>query len=244
VRVVSAGPALGLTALLALFGALTPTVGLGLSGWAVGSGCGVIAGATLARALTRHGRNRLGPADRVTLARAVLVGGVVALVADSVTRSVPAMVVLAALALVLDGVDGRVARRTGTASEFGARFDQDVDAFLILVLSIQVARVLGVWVLLIGLARYALVAAGRRWAWLRAPAPPRQWCKVVAAVQGVVLTAVVAGVAPRPVCAVAVAVALALLAESFGRETWQKWRQHHVPGPLVAARLGEQVGVG
>lgn len=242
-RVVS-GPALGLTALLALFGVLTTSVGLGASGWVIGSGCGVIAGAVLARALTRLGRNPLGPADRVTLARAVLVGGVAALVADPAARSGTALVVLAALALMLDGVDGWVARRTGTASGFGARFDQEVDAFLILVLSIEVARLLGAWVLLIGLARYALVAAGRRWAWLRAPAPPRQWCKVVAAVQGVVLTAVVAGVAPRPVCTIAVAVALALLAESFGREGWQKWRQQQVPGPLVVARLGEQVGIG
>ncbi|MDQ1743932.1 MAG: hypothetical protein QOE23_2271 [Pseudonocardiales bacterium] len=240
-RPVSAGPVIGLTALLALLGMLTVTVGLGAVGWTVGVGCAVIASATLARALKRHGTFRLGPADRVTLARAVLIGAVLALVADSTRPPLPAVVLLAATALVLDGVDGWVARRTGTTSELGARFDQDVDAFLILVLSIEVARSLGLWVLLIGLARYAFVAAGRRWAWLREPAPPRHWCKVVAAIQGVVLTVVTAGVAPRPVCAVAVAVALVLLAESFGREAWQKWQYHRAPGPVVLAPHRERV---
>jgi len=244
VRAVSAGPGVGLTALLALYGALTASVGLGVVGWTVGTGCAVIAGLVLARALARHGTARLGPADRVTLVRAVLVGGVLALVADSSTPSVPAVVVLAATALVLDGVDGWVARRTGTASELGARFDQDVDAFLILMLSVQVARSLGGWVLLIGLARYAFVAAGRRWAWLREPVPPRHWCKVVAAVQGVVLTAVATGAAPRPVRIAAVAGALALLAESFGREAWQKWRQYRAIELPVLALLEDQVPTG
>ena len=39
----------------------------------------------------------------------------------------------------LDAVDGQVARRTGTVSALGARFDMEVDAFLILVLSVYVA---------------------------------------------------------------------------------------------------------
>ena len=42
---------------------------------------------------------------------------------------------LASVALILDGVDGKVARRTRNASAFGARFDMEVDAFLILVFS-------------------------------------------------------------------------------------------------------------
>lgn len=243
-RAVSAGPGVGLTALLALYGALTATVGLGVAGWTVGVCCAVIAGLVLTRALARHRTVRLGPADRVTLARAVLVGGVLALVADSATPPEPATVVLAATALVLDGVDGWVARRTGTASELGARFDQDVDAFLLLVLSIQVSRSLGGWVLPIGLARYAFVAAGRRWAWLHEPVPPRHWCKVVAAAQGVVLTVAVTGVAPQPVRMAAVAGALALLAESFGREAWQKWRQHRAVELTALVLLDEQVPAG
>ncbi len=41
---------------------------------------------------------------------------------------------LAVPALILDGVDGWVARRTGTANDAGARLDMEVDAALILVL--------------------------------------------------------------------------------------------------------------
>ena len=85
-----------------------------------------------------------------------------ALVVESVLRPEPValLVRLAAVALALDAVDGWVARRTGTVSELGARFDMEADAFLILVLSGFVADSLGGWVLAIGLMRYAFVAAG------------------------------------------------------------------------------------
>jgi phosphatidylglycerophosphate synthase len=176
---------------------------------------------------------RLGPADRITLVRAVLAWAVAALVADAVVqpehRSV--IVTIAVVALVLDGVDGWVARRTGTVTPFGARFDLEVDAFLILVLSVLVARSAGVWVLAIGLARYAFVAAGRVLPWLRESAPARYWCKVVAVIQGVVLVVAVAGVLPGPVLALVLAGALALLAESFGREIAWLWSHRPVLGP-------------
>ena len=89
---------------------------------------------------------------------------------------------------MLDAVDGQVARRTGTVSALGARFDMEVDAFLILVLSVYVAPAVGWWVLAIGAARYA--ARGAPSGCCRGcarPVPPRYWRKVVAAVQGIVL---------------------------------------------------------
>ena len=106
----------------------------------------------------------------MTLARAALVGGITALIVDSFDRPVPVtlLVSLAAVALVLDAVDGRVARGTGTVSTLGARFDMEVDAFLILVLSVYVAPTVGGWVLIIGLARYLFVAASWLLPWLRA----------------------------------------------------------------------------
>src|SRR5690606_41330950 len=87
--------------------------------------------------------------------------GVAALVADRALDGTagtdgPAAVAIALLAtvgLVLDGVDGRVARRTGTSSPRGARFDMEVDAFLILVLSVHAALFLGPWVPAIELGR-------------------------------------------------------------------------------------------
>ena len=109
----------------------------------------------------------------MTLARATLAVGVAALTADSFVRDVPVatLVALAAVALALDFVDGRVARRTGTASGLGARLDGEVDAFLILALSVYVAPSAGAWVLAIGAARYAFLAAGWLLGWMRAPLP-------------------------------------------------------------------------
>ncbi len=223
---------LGTVGLLAL---LAATVGLEAGGWLIGLGYGAVLATTLLRAVWRSGRRRLGPADAVTLARAVLVGGLTALVADSFSgpAPVPVMVALASVALVLDALDGRVARRTGTVTAVGARFDMEVDAFLVLVLSLYDVRLLGGWVLLIGAARYLFVAAGWVLPWLREPTPPRFWGKVVAAVQGVVLTVAMADLLPRPVITVAALAALALLAESFGRQVW--WLRRHARPAAVPA---------
>src|SRR5687767_14637440 len=103
----------------------------------------------------------MGPADLVTLARALIGVGVAMLVVRSFGTDVPTswVVAPAAVAVALDAVDGWVARRTGTVSSFGARFDMETDAALLLVLSTYVARDVGVWVLAIGLARYVFLAA-------------------------------------------------------------------------------------
>jgi phosphatidylglycerophosphate synthase len=163
---------------------------------------------------------RLGPADWVTSARLMLSSVVAVLVVAALRGhhdTVP-LVALAGLALVLDLVDGQVARRTGTASAAGARFDMEVDAFLILVLSVYAAATIVPWAILIGLARYLLLVAGRRWPWLRGETPPRRWAKVVAAVQGGVLLAVATGLLPRPAAQILLAVALVLLAASFAHQ--------------------------
>jgi len=158
------------------------------------------------------------PADLVTATRAVLAVGVAA-VGPSGTG-----LVLVVVALALDLVDGQVARRTGTVSAFGARFDMEVDAFLIAVLSVYVAPGFGWWVLAIGAARYLLWLAERVWPWLRRPVPPRRWRKVVAAVQGVTLAVAASELLPATLVEAALVVALALLAESFGRDVW--WLAH------------------
>jgi phosphatidylglycerophosphate synthase len=232
-RTVQAGPVTGLISQLLLLAALAAMVGVSgvsLSGsaWIVGITCGLITDAALARGLSRYRREHLSPADRVTLARATLAVGVAALTAESFHQPVPVtvLVALAAVALVLDAVDGWVARRTGTEAMLGARFDAEVDAFLILVLSVYVARTTGAWVLAIGAARYAFLAAGWLLPWLRAQLPPRYWRKVVAAIQGIVLTVVAADVLPPAIARVSLVVSLALLAESFGRDVlWLRSRR-------------------
>ncbi len=181
-----------------------------------------------------HRADRLGPADWVTLARATLAVGVAALIADSFARSVPVtlLVSLAALALVLDAVDGWVARRTRT-TDMGAQFDAEVDAFLILILSVYVARSSGAWVLAVGAARYVFLAAGWALPWMREQLPPRFWRKTVAALQGMVLTLAAAHLLPPAVIQTALVLALALLAESFGRDVWWLWSNRR--GTLTAA---------
>lgn len=203
---------------LLLIGALADTVGLGPLGWLVGLGYAIATWAILGDALHRTRAVSLGPADRVTLARCLLVGGVTALVADRGGHPGPTslLVTLATVALVLDFVDGRVARRTGTVSPLGARFDMEVDAFLILVLSVHVAFELGPWVLAIGAMRYLFVAASWVVRWLRGPVPSSLAGKTVAAVQGITLVAVSAGVVPA--AGVVVGLALAALTWSFGRD--------------------------
>jgi phosphatidylglycerophosphate synthase len=251
------GPVTALIAQVLLIAALAGAVGLsgvGLSpaGWVVGAICGVITNAALARGLSRYRADRLGPADWVTLARATLAVGVAALIAGSFDQPAPVtmLVSLTALALALDAVDGWVARRTRTTATLGAHFDAEVDAFLILVLSVYVARTSGAWVLAIGAARYAFLAAGWPLRWMREPLPPRYWRKVVAATQGIVLTIAAADVLPRPLTQAALVAALALLAESFGRDVWWLRRRRHgthprnaavadpTPGPAVADPAG------
>ncbi len=251
---VRTGQVTGLLAVAALLAALWATLGLSALGWAVGLICAVVLVCTLSLGLVRSTSDGLGPPDWVTLARAALACGVAALVADSFVRPVPVatVVALAASALVLDVVDGWVARRTRTASPFGARFDGEVDAFLILVLSVYVARSFGVWVLAIGAARYLFALAGWDTPWRL---PQRPWRKVVAATEGVVLTIAAADVLPRWLTYVALLATLALVVESFGRDLWWMWRHRsggdtaggaerprgdEPTGEAAALRTGEQ----
>jgi phosphatidylglycerophosphate synthase len=230
---------LGMLATAALLGVVSATAGLGATGWIVGLATGSAATALIVAARMRSDQPAMFPADWVTLTRALLIAGVAGLVADSSGRpaSTIALVTLCTVALILDGVDGQVARRTGTATPLGARIDSETDAFLILLLSIAVSQDYGSWVLVIGAARYALLLAGWLIPWLAAPLPPRYWGKVVAAVQGIVLTVAASGLLDRRAGMIAVAAALLLLAESFGRSVIWLYRTGAGPRTRRALRL-------
>ncbi|RSN55999.1 CDP-alcohol phosphatidyltransferase [Amycolatopsis sp. WAC 04182] len=223
---INPGVFLGVLVQLALLGTLDAVTGLGPLGWLAGAVYGLAVGGFLTYGLNRSTARSLGPADAVTLGRSGLVGCVTALVVDTAGREIVAMVVLASIALVLDAVDGQVARRTGTASPLGARFDMEVDAYLILILSVVVAQSLGPWVLTIGAMRYVFVAASRLWPWLNAPLPPSMARKTVAAVQGIVLVVAASTILPLWAGFVVTLGALALLTWSFGRDTWWLLEQH------------------
>ncbi len=193
----------------------------------------VVAGVMVAlvgRAVTAGGAPRgLGLADRITLLRAsgvaVLAGlPFQATLADPVLWAV---VATASLLLILDGVDGAVARRTGTASDFGARFDMELDAFFILVLCLLLWQRgdLGVWVLLVGLLRYIFVGAGLLLPALRAPLPESLARKTVCVVQVVALLISLAPWVSAGWAAGIMLTALALLVASFAADV--RWLLRH-----------------
>ncbi|MFP5380008.1 MAG: CDP-alcohol phosphatidyltransferase family protein, partial [Vicinamibacteria bacterium] len=145
---------------------------------------GVVALAAWPGLRAGHPHRRLGPANYVTLVRA----GGMALVAAFLAAPVSPRVAWAAggvavVTAALDVVDGWIARRTRLASRFGARFDMETDALLILALTALAWRQdkAGVWVLAGGLMRYAFVAGGRVWPWLAGPLSPTLRGRFIAA---------------------------------------------------------------
>lgn len=174
----------------------------------------------------------MGPANRVTLGRATLALPVLALSVGPGTQDSVGLwwvIALSTVVLVLDGVDGRTARRTGTQSDFGARFDMELDAALLMALSLLVWRSgrVDAWVLLIGLMRYLFVAAGWVWPALGAELPPSLRRKVVCVVQGVVLLVALGPIIPGPVAVAVTAAGLVALSYSFAVDT--RWALEHPP---------------
>ena len=168
-----------------------------------------------------------GPANTVTTLRAALVSVAAGLIGEPGVTSVAWTAAAAGLAAtLLDGVDGWLARRTRMASEFGARFDVEVDALLIQVLAILAWRFdkAGVWVLASGLLRYAFVVAGWIWPWLAGPLEPTRRAKVICVVQIAALLIVVLPFVPPRVAAPIAAGALAALAYSFAVDIIRLWR--------------------
>ncbi|MBO9524079.1 MAG: CDP-alcohol phosphatidyltransferase family protein [Nocardioidaceae bacterium] len=179
-------------------------------------------------------REKPTAADLVTGARFALTVAVAAVALADGPRWL--LGVLAGSALLSDFVDGRLARATGTTTRHGARLDQEADALLILVLSAIAATDLGGWVLALGLARYACGALFVLVPPLRTPPTrSRPWCRVVAAVTGIVLATVVALPLPDLAARALVALTGLLLAESFAREGVDRWR---APRPPLAVRSG------
>ena len=167
--------------------------------------------------------NRLGPADRITLLRAAGVAALAGLpfqveLADATLWTAAA---IAGLLLLMDGVDGVVARRTGTSSGFGARFDMELDAFFILVLCLLVWQggEVGPWVLLIGLLRYLFVAAGLLLPALVEPLPDSLRRKIACVIQVVALLLSLAPLTTARQAEIIALTALLLLIYSFAVDT-------------------------
>lgn len=179
------------------------------------------AGAVLVwRALPLHPHPRFGAGNRVTLARFALSALLAALLSEPLARDAAtawAVVVVATVAAVADAADGPLARRSGLASAFGARFDMECDAWLTLVLCALVLHFgkAPAWVLASGLMRYAFVAAAWIWPWLAAPLPPRRCRQTVCVVQITLLIVCIGPIVPPPLATTLAALGLAALAASF-----------------------------
>ncbi len=181
--------------------------------------------------VTRIGRHhphaRFGAANTVTLIRALftcLIGGFAAAVMLARTPPEPSVAWsffgLAALATILDGIDGPLARHSGLVSPFGSRFDMEIDALLILLLSIAALGLgkAGAWVLIGGALRYAFVVAGRLRPVLATPLPPSQRRKLVCALQSGVLVILLIPIVVPPVSSALAFAALVLLVYSFATD--------------------------
>jgi phosphatidylglycerophosphate synthase len=178
------------------------------------------------------------PADRVTLGRTALACGCAAMTALVVLGPAPArngwLFGLSVLTLLLDAVDGPVARRTRTATREGGRLDMQVDAGVLAVLSVAVATAIGWWVLAVGALRYLYVAASWARPSLAAPLPRSRFRVVVAAGQAGVLAGALAPFVSTSLATAAVTVALALLVASFVSQVVAAERSPDAP----RARIG------
>jgi phosphatidylglycerophosphate synthase len=165
-----------------------------------------------------HPFDRLGAANHITMARGVLVILLVGLIGMGAAPPLQwAALCIAAVASALDGVDGWAARQTQMSSAYGARFDMETDALLILVLTVlawQFGKV-GLWVLASGLMRYVFVAASLLFAWLRRPLPASRRRKTAAVAQTIALLVALAPFVPPKISGSLCAGALAVLAWSF-----------------------------
>ena len=177
----------------------------------------------------QHPYLRFGPANYVTTTRAVLMALVAGLIGDPAT---PALLWFAtgltALVAALDGLDGWLARRTRMASAFGARFDMETDAALILVLSVLVWQheKAGAWVLLCGLMRYGFVATGWLLPWLARPLRSTRRGKSVAVGQLLGLSVALVPIVQAPLSVTVAAITLAALAWSFAIDVIWLSRQY------------------
>ena len=170
------------------------------------------------RFAAHHPHPRIGAANVVTSGRLALVALLAAALGEDASAALAwAATAVALLTSALDGLDGWLARRSSLVSAFGARFDMETDALLIMVLSALAWRWgrAGVWVLACGLMRYAFVAAAWAWRWMERPLPPSLRRKAVCVVQIVGLAIVVAPVVTPPLGAWLAAVTLVILSWSF-----------------------------
>lgn len=150
-------------------------------------------GATVVLGLVRKylESDSLGAANYVTFVRAAITTVVLSLIGETATPELAYLAIACAtLTVITDGLDGWLARRYDTMSRFGARFDMETDAILILGIAILVWQFekTGSWVLASGLMRYFFVAFGHFLPWMNRSLPPSRRRQFVCVLQALLLT--------------------------------------------------------
>ncbi len=191
------------------------------------------------RGLAWHPHQKFGPANAVTLYRSagtVLIASLVPVAGLLSVQWLWLITVCAILLLSLDGIDGYLARQTRLASDFGARFDMEIDALLILTISVFLwqSGEIGLWIISLGLMRYAFVLASLWSRPLRGVLFPSFRRKLVCVIQLVALCAILSPLISPPLSSAVGVVALFCLTGSFVRDILWLY-EHQSPGGTIAA---------
>ena len=180
--------------------------------------------------LARHAHPpRFGYANAITLTRAALTALLYGIGGEWLFGGLPALgeglrwslASMAALILILDGFDGAVARRTGMASPFGARFDMETDALFVLAICwlVMATGAAGAWMLAFGSLRYAFLLAAMRVPRLNGPLKPLRRRKIIYVAQAAAPTIGLTPFCPPHLAWMLCAVAFILVLLSFAADS-------------------------
>lgn len=183
--------------------------------------------AVIGLAQRHYSHGRFGAANAITLMRMAMATALLASVwVGQVTGWSVALV--AGLSLALDGVDGFLARRQRLCSDFGARFDMEVDAALALILALHALKgdPVGAEILILGIMRYLFVAAMAFLPWLTRPLFPSWRRKAICVLQIATLIALQLPVMPDGAGITLARIAAIALVWSFLRDVlWLRARR-------------------
>ena len=169
--------------------------------------------------------DRFGLANSVTLLRGAMVSWLAGFTALPGVLTDPSLawslITASIIVLLLDGLDGWLARMTSQTSAFGAKFDMEVDSLFAIVLALLAwqSDKVGWWVLFLGLPRPLFIVAAWFEPRLKVPLPDSVLRKTICVVQIAVLILLLAPVINPLTSQILAAMALILLVGSFWRDT-------------------------
>ena len=214
-----------------LLGLVAGLGGLGLAYAAKAIGAYAGFGLAVAAALLRDPPGTtLGAANRVTLWRTALACLFAGLVGEGALAlgglAIP-LVVGAVAFLVLDGVDGWLARRRGEESNFGRLLDHETDALFLLILSVLVYQTgkVGPWIIAAGLLHYVYLGVRAAWPRLRVDLPAGRRGPAIGLGAMLGLLACLSLDLPTVIAKAVAAVVLGALIWSFSIDGFRMWRK-------------------